>query len=218
MLNIDPKEVSRYLSYRGTDPDERVSAMITECIADVNSAAVPRSVVKRFPLEILEDGSFRAASVTLKSDSLRRNLTGCEEVFLFGATLGTGVDVLIRRASVMDIARGVVTQAAAAAAIEAYCDELNDELRRQVTAEGLYLRPRFSPGYGDLDLSCQQAIIHVLQAPKEIGLTLTDSGLMVPVKSVTALIGISSVPTDCIREGCEGCSKECEFRRNSHSQ
>ncbi len=216
MLKIDPKEVSRYLSYRGTEPDEQVSTLIRECIAAVNDAAVPRSVVKRFPLEVLTDGSFHAASVTLRSDSLRRNLAGCEEVFLFGATLGTAVDVLIRRTSLMDIARGFVMQAAAAAAIEAYCDELNDGLRRQVTGEGLYLRPRFSPGYGDLDLSCQQEIIHVLQAPKEIGLTLTDSGLMVPVKSVTAVIGISSVPTDCIRQGCEVCGKkDCAFRRNA---
>lgn len=216
MLNIDRGEVSRYLSYRGSEPDERVSALIAECIADVNNAATPRSVIRRFPLETLEDGTFRAASVSLQSDSLRRNLTGCAEVFLFGATLGTAVDVLIRRASMMDIARGFVMQAAAAAAIEAYCDELNDELRRQVTAEGLYLRPRFSPGYGDLDLSCQQEIIHVLQAPKEIGLTLTDSGLMVPVKSVTAVIGISPIPTNCIRQGCEVCGKkDCAFRRNA---
>lgn len=215
MLNIDRGEVSRYLSYRGSEPDERVSALIAECIADVNNAATPRSVIRRFPLETLEDGTFRAASVSLQSDSLRRNLTGCAEVFLFGATLGTAVDVLIRRASMMDIARGFVMQAAAAAAIEAYCDELNDELRRQVTAEGLYLRPRFSPGYGDLDLSCQQEIIHVLQAPKEIGLTLTDSGLMVPVKSVTAVIGISPIPTNCIRQGCEVCAKrDCAFRRD----
>lgn len=216
MLNIDRREVSRYLSYREAEPDEQVSALITECIADVNSAAVPRSVVKRFPLETLADGTLRAASITLKSNSLRRNLAECKEVFFFGATLGAAVDVLIRRASLMDIARGFVMQAAAAAAIEAYCNDLNDELRRQATAEGLYLRPRFSPGYGDFDLSCQQEIIHVLHAPKEIGLTLTDSGLMVPVKSVTAIIGISSVPTNCLREGCEVCGKkDCAFRRNA---
>jgi len=150
MIRIDPQEVARYLSYRGQQPDEAVRRLITECMEEVNGAAVPRSVCERFPLHYDTAEGFSAASLRFSSLSLERNLAGCTEVYLFAATLGVAVDTLIHRAVILDAAKGVVMQAAAAAAIEAYCDEENDRLRRQTEAEGLWLRPRFSPGYGDL--------------------------------------------------------------------
>ena len=105
-------------------------------------------------------------------------------------------------------------QAAAAAVIEAFCDEENEQLRKEAAAEELYLRPRFSPGYGDLSLGCQRDFLNLLKAQKNIGLTVTDSGLMVPVKSVTAIIGISRENNACHLQGCEICPKtDCSFRR-----
>ena len=213
-IDIDPREAARYLSYRGTEPEETVRSMIRDCIDEVNAAAVPRSVCERFPLSWSEESGFRAGMLRFTSRSLQRNLAGCREVFLFAATLGIAVDTLIRRAAMMDTAKGLVMQAVSAAAIEAYCDEENEKLRIQAEAEGLFLRPRFSPGYGDLSLDCQRNLLRVLQAQKTIGLTLTDSGMMVPVKSVTALIGISDIPISCHRQGCEACAKtDCAYRR-----
>ena len=54
---------------------------------------------------------------------------------------------------------------------------------------GLAVRPRFSPGYGDLPLALQREVFAALDCPRRIGLTLSDSLLMSPTKSVTALIG-----------------------------
>ena len=214
MIEIDPREVARYLGYHGRQPDPAVQALIDRCMEEVNKAAEPRSVSRRFSLEFTGDERIRVGSLELTTRSLQRNLAGCAEVFLFAATLGIAVDTLIRRAALLDSARGLVMQAAAAAAAEAYCDAENDKLRQQTESEGLYLRPRFSPGYGDLSLDCQRTFLRMLNASKEIGLTLTDSGLMVPIKSVTALIGISNVPTPCHRQGCEACGKtDCAFRR-----
>ena len=214
MIDIDPREVARYLGYHGAQPDPAVSAMISRCMEEVNEAAEPRCISRRFPMEFAGDGRIIIGSLELTTHSLQRNLAGCDEVFLFAATLGVAVDTLIRRASMLDSAKGLVMQAAAAAAAEAFCDAENDKLRLQTESEGLYLRPRFSPGYGDLSLDCQRTFLRMLNAAKEIGLTLPDSGLMVPIKSVTAIIGISSVPTACHRQGCEACAKtDCSFRR-----
>ena len=211
---VDPREAARYLGYRGTQPDEAIETLIEECIAEVKEAAVPKSVYERFPLDFNDGDAFRIASLHLRSKSLQRNLAGCSEVFLFAATLGIAVDTLIKRAALMDSAKGAVMQAAAATVIEAYCDGENEKLRQEAALEGLYLRPRFSPGYGDLSLSCQRGLLNLLKAQKNIGLTVTDSGLMVPIKSVTAIIGISSIPTFCHRQGCEDCTKtDCMFRR-----
>ena len=214
MLNADPREAARYLGYHGTQPDPAVESLIEACIEEVKEAAVPKSIHERFPVVFSGDETFQVASLHLKSRSLQRNLAGCGEVYLFAATLGIAVDTLIKRAALMDTAKGAVMQAAAAAVIEAYCDEENEKLREEAASEGLFLRPRFSPGYGDLSLDCQRDFLNLLKAQKNIGLTVTDSGLMVPIKSVTAIIGISDIFAPCHRQGCESCSKaDCTYRR-----
>lgn len=215
MYKADPREAARYLGYHGVQPDSTVAAMIDECIAEVEDAAVPKAIHERFALHYDAGADVLCvASLHLHSKSLKRNLQGCEEVFLFASTLGIAVDTLIRRSALMDTARGAVMQAAAASVIEAFCDEENEKLRQEASREGLYLRPRFSPGYGDLSIDCQRDFLNLLKAQKNIGLTVTDSGLMVPVKSVTAIIGISATETSCHRQGCEQCAKtDCSFRR-----
>lgn len=150
----------------------------------------------------------------IRSTSLSRNLKGCTKVLLFGATLGAGVDRLIMRASVTDMAKAVALQACAAALLEEYCDEEQLRLGRELEADGLYLRPRFSPGYGDFDICYQEPLMRMLDCAKSIGLTMTDSFMMTPTKSVTALIGASPVKERCPIAGCEACRKtDCEYRR-----
>ena len=130
------------------------------------------------------------------------------------ATLGIGVDRLISRASAVRMSDAVIYQAVAAAMIEAYCDEVNDTLRQEAERVGLYCRPRFSPGYGDFQIEHQRDFSRLLDTPRKIGLTVTESCLLVPIKSVTAVIGLSNSRQPCHRKGCEECEKtDCAFRR-----
>ena len=83
----------------------------------------------------------------------------------------------------------------------------------QTAAEGLTLRPRFSPGYGDFPISCQRALLRALEAPKRIGLTATETMMLTPTKSVTALVGLSPEAAPCRPGGCRACGKaDCAFR------
>ena len=92
--------------------------------------------------------------------------------------------------------------------------ELRESIRAELEEEHLYLRPRFSPGYGDFDICYQEPIVRMLNCAKTIGLTLTDSFMMTPTKSVTAVIGISTQKERCPISGCEVCTKkDCEYRR-----
>ena len=143
----------------------------------------------------------------MKSRSLGRNLKQCEKLILFGATLGTGADRLITRASLTDMAKAVVLQACAAAMLEEYCDACQREIAKQQEKEGWYLRPRFSPGYGDFDIQYQKPLMQMLDCAKTIGLTMTDSFMMTPTKSVTAVIGMSRIKERCPIQGCEICEK-----------
>ena len=114
------------------------------------------------------------------------------------------------------MAQGAAAQAVAAALIESYCDACCQKLQEQLPS-GKTLKPRFSPGYGDWRLEEQRILFPVLDCAHTIGLTLTESCMMAPVKSVTAVIGIaeqSAEGCDGKTDKCRSCGKmDCEFRR-----
>ena len=180
------RETLRYLGYGKSLPDENTDMLIDECMAELEMAAESRST---FLME--------------------------EDRVLFGATLGSDVDVLIRKESRRHVAKAAILQAAAAALIEEYCDECQRMINLKLNEEGKGTLKRFSPGYGDFGLENQREIFSKLQLPKKIGLTLTDSLLMVPTKSVTAIMPIVSIDRSCdVGKNCSTCpNTECEFRQ-----
>lgn len=121
------------------------------------------------------------------SRSLCKNLEGCSRAYILAATTGIGVDRLLSRLSVTSPAKQFVTDALASASIEALCDYAEEMLCKQ-----LEHKPRFSPGYGDLSVELQPELLRMLDAEKQIGITLTNALLMTPTKSVTAIIGVKN--------------------------
>jgi len=213
-MEINRREIYRYLGYGMHEADEAVTKLVEECLAELLEAAAPKSVTREFPLRLLPDHGIDFTCFQTRSKNLSKNLQDCERIILFAATLGAGVDVLIHRYNRIQMSKAVILQAAAAAVIEEYCDEVNKKLKADYEAKGLWLRPRFSPGYGDFPLECQVPVLTVLEAGKRIGITLTDSLLMAPSKSVTAVIGVSRKPHRCELGGCEVCGKkDCAYRR-----
>ena len=180
----------------------------------MEQAAQPRTASRIFPLSFPGGDRLALGPLAVESAALGKNLAGCEEVILFAATLGVGVDRLIARSGAGRVSDAAVYQAAGAALIEEVCDQAWEELRRAGEAEGWHLRPRFSPGYGDFPLSCQRELLALLRAPETIGLTAGESMLLLPTKSVTAVMGRSRLALPCHRTGCEACGKtDCAFRR-----
>lgn len=209
------KEAIRYLGYGKHAVDEKTLALISDSFRNLEKAADRRSIYRIFDFQQTEDVGLRIGEVKIQSRSLSRNLKGCSQIVLFGATLGTAVDRLITRTSLTDMAAAVVLQACAAAMLEEYCDECQAAIGRKLKEEGLYLRPRFSPGYGDFDIRFQESLMRMLDCAKMIGLTMTDSYMMTPTKSVTAVIGASRTKENCHIKGCEVCDKkDCIYRRD----
>lgn len=219
-VKADRKEVCRYLGYKRTPPDAEVQSEIDSCIRDLERVITPRYVCRYYPLETIatEDPGLnilRMAGMEIQSRNLTRTLRGCREAALMACTLGLGPDRLIARAEVTSISRAAIYQAASAAMIETVCDTVNEQIRRDVQERGLYCRPRFSPGYGDLPLQLQTGMAQALNMAKEAGIFLSESLLMTPSKSVTAIIGLSDIPQPCHVKGCEECSMAatCQYRR-----
>lgn len=211
-LNLD--EALRYMGFRGT-PDEGTLKVVNELGDKLKKAIAPKHVLKRFSCSVGEEGTVSLPEITLKSSSLAKHLKGCEELCILAATLGTGADSLIRRYSVTDIAHASMLQAIGASLMETYCDRVQGALEQQMSAEGLYLKHRFSPGYGDLSMEHQRDIIRLLQTEKTIGLTLSESLMMIPTKSVTAIIGLSSQPCGHSADKCSRCPQtDCPYRKS----
>ena len=213
-MEIEKKEVLRYLGYKGQDADPETEALIRSCGEELTAAVKPRFLVREYPLRLGEDGIVDGTCFRTVSRNLSKNLTGCDRILLMAATLGTGVDRLLSRYGKYKVSRAVILQAAAASLIESFCDELCGRWKEEYEAQGLYLRPRFSPGYGDFSIACQEPVLNALEAGKRIGITLTDGFLMLPSKSVTAVIGLGRQPLICELKGCEVCGKtDCAYRR-----
>ena len=221
-VDIPAKEVQRYMGYHGiSEIAPEMQALIDKAIDRLSTQSHPRIVSKEYLIDVNEKSVIIHADnedLNLESESLARNLKDCCGAILLAATIGPSCDMLVRRASVTSAAEASVYQAAGAAAIEAFLDDENDRLKKQYEAKGYFLRPRFSPGYGDLKLDHQKDWFRLLDISKQIGIELTDSLLMVPTKSVTAIIGICRDPKAAGCPGCAGCGncnmhKTCEFSK-----
>lgn len=210
--SVSRKEIYRYLGYKGFLPDDTVQQM-TECVLEELFKVIqPKHVYQSYVCQIQKD-LILLGNYSISSSSLSRNLAQCSHVILFAATLGIQCDKLIQRYTITNMAKASIAQACGAAAIEAYCNHIQEEIRLQALEHNLYLSPRFSPGYGDLPLETQQILFDSLQCTKRLGLTLTDSLLMYPSKSVTAFIGLTKNKQSCHISKCGTCKNiGCEFR------
>lgn len=202
-INIDPKDVAVYMSYFSVKNDETVNPLVCSCSDEFLKAASFNACFSKVPVKISDD-CVDLGFMKTKSQSLRKNLEECDYAYILAATTGINAHRLIERNSVISPLKGIVTDCIGSAAIEAFCDKINSSFENPE-----FLRPRFSPGYGDLPLDCQKDITEFLQTGKNIGMSLTESLMMVPVKSVTAIIGIGKEKNKCNGPGCMICKSSC---------
>ena len=214
-MEVNRKEVERYLGYRGLPTiDEKMQSVIEDCIREMEETMTPRCIYKTFPIE-WDGEACEFAGIRVEPGNLTRNLKGCKEIVMLAVTIGPGADRLVKRSEIRDMLKAYTYQAVGAAAVEAWCDEVNERIKQEAADKGLYTRPRFSPGYGDFPLEVQKDFERILEMPKSIGVSLSESLLMTPTKSITAVIGLSDKATDCHRAGCEECNmhETCEYSR-----
>lgn len=161
-----------------------LDSLIDECIEEARSVLEYKVCYCILPLSI-DASRIILPCGEITSGNLAKNLRGCKKVIVFAATVGVGIDRLIAKYSRLSPAKAFCFQALGAERVEALCDGFCLGM-----GKNRRLRPRFSPGYGDLSLETQKMIFPLLDCPKRIGISLGDSLLMSPSKSVTAFVGI----------------------------
>lgn len=208
-MKFDSKEALRYLGAKVGDKEAEI--LVDTVYLKLRNEVQAQHIILHHKCKVDSDGITLDSGVRFTSRDLARHLSGCEEVLLLGATLGSKVDRAIRRLALTSVAEGAAAQAVAASLIESYCDEVQTE----INTPNLSQRPRFSPGYGDWALEEQKIMFQALDCARKIGLTLTDGCMMAPTKSVTAVIGLST-DVRCVWNKCMTCGNvNCPYREEN---
>ncbi len=186
-MTVELAEIARYMRMGRTVPDGALAERVAKLRADALKTLRTARTWRRFPIE---GGAIASGGLRLDiCGTLARHLAGCHAAYLACGTIGAQFDAFQRRSSVSSGADALIVQAIGAALIEKLMDGVEDEIRAELT-DGETLVSRYSPGYGDFPLAAQSTVLALLDAPRTVGVALTDTLLMVPSKSVSAIIGV----------------------------
>lgn len=204
------KEILRYAGCKSYD--EELLQLLRACIKEVRGKLSYKVCYRELPVTITEE-TCDFGCLTMQSQNLAKNLKDCKTAILFAATLGVEIDRLIAKYGRISPSKALLFQAIGAERIEALCDIFCEDMAKE---KGVALKPRFSPGYGDLSLESQKDIFQILDCFKRIGVSLNDSLLMSPSKSVTAFVGIKTYLDETEKKSvnkCAACEKtDCQYR------
>lgn len=213
LSELNRQEALRYLGNGTQNPSNNLLAMLENCEKEVLEAAHPRYVYRIFDIEECDRGvKIAGTDFILYGEDIKRHLKGCKKAVFFAATISAGIDVLLRRVQVNDVTKAVVTDSLASVAVEQVCDKFEQIIKNKYS--DYYQTFRFGLGYGDLPLEQQKDFLKLLNAQKLIGLYVSESSMLIPTKSVTAVIGLSETQITGRARGCQTCNlrEKCQFR------
>lgn len=211
---LNRRDAFRYMGYKGGEIKEKILAIADECEETLLKAIKPLMVYRVFGTEKTETGiEIKNTSLIFKGNDIAAHLEGCQRAVLMCVTLSAEVDRVIRSYEACGMEKALIADALASAAVEQAC-ELAEKLIQKEVGDYNYTW-RFSPGYGDFPLDIQRDFLKVTDAAKRIGLNATDTDILIPRKSVTAVMGISENEIPQKRRGCICCNMRdrCEFRK-----
>ena len=215
-VRVNIKEALRFIGAGHADGDIRER---TERIAArLESRLVPQFCYKEYSLEKRPEGVLLAGTDILLSGSLaEKMLADCRIAAVLFCTLGASFEAMLRTSTARDLSEAVILDACGSAYVEAGCDAAEEEIARRHPDH--YLTDRFSPGYGDLSLDLQKELAAAGNVEKRLGIQVLDSQLMIPSKSVSAIIGIAPVPQKSRIRGCAYCRMRtsCSFSKGGKS-
>ncbi len=161
---------------RGTEGSAAASAANAGA-ADLRGAEVPRVALAFAP-------------VVLSGNDIASHLEGARKVALMACTLGMASEREYRRHAALSAADGAMLGACCSALVEAAANAVEAQIVAEARRLNMYTNWRYSPGYGDLPLDVQPDFLRSLDATRKLGINVTKTNMLVPVKSITAVVGL----------------------------
>ncbi|MBQ9021088.1 MAG: vitamin B12 dependent methionine synthase [Eggerthellaceae bacterium] len=199
--------------------DDALRQRIEDSFTHCEECSTPAWTYRVFPLQETDEGLALVGTVlVLTGDDIRTHLHGAKYCAVMAATCGLANERELQIQSAKGTVEALAFDAAGSALAETTASACNAAIVEDAHEQGLFCNWRYSPGYGDLPLSLQPQILRILEAEKLLGITTTPAHLMVPTKSVTALVGLFDQPQEQ-RKSCQGCSlfQECTLRTKGHT-
>ena len=213
-VSADPNEVLRLLGYRrNKKPNGALAELVQESEREAETLVRPSGVFSLFEMESFPKGSFLSGMFADKSPAIKIALAVC--------TIGPKLEEIVSNySSSGQLTRALIIDAAGSSLTEAACDFVNEKICQRAVELSLHPAARISPGYGHWKIE-EQGIIFELLPTDSIGVSLTDSYVMIPRKSVSFAVKLlrEPPPDSHLTPGekmsaCKGCGrKNCQFRR-----
>lgn len=179
-LMITSVEVYEQMGYHDAEPDAVTKAELTQIISEVSQWLRPQ--FSYFVVSV--QPTFDMGNIIL------RQLRGSEAYALFICTAGVAYEAYQQRLKERgDMVRVFIADALGSVIAEKCADQMEKALQESIDKLGWKHTNRFSPGYCGWHVSQQQLLFPLFQG-HTCGVMLTDSSLMVPIKSVSGIIGL----------------------------
>ncbi len=206
LKKIDSAETRRYAGMRNTaDFDDQ---MIEDICQDALLLLDVKGIWQIYDYDCEKNLVLSEPNFEVKGESIIKHLTGCDKVACVAVTVGERIehevtDEFKKGGYVMSM----LLDAAATTAVEHAADELEKVIAQDAAKQGLKKIWRYSPGYGDWSLTEQKNFFQITDA-KQIGMRLSPMMMLMPRKSITAIIGLKSEGSADKKHNCETCGKE----------
>jgi hypothetical protein len=208
--SIDSKEVMRYAGMQpcAEFPENAVRTILIETLLYSEPSGVWEIYGYQAPALQIAGGGYVPDSQTLCA-----HLTGAEQIAVLAVSVGEKIETRVNELfAAGEYTAALLLDAAATVAVEQVADSVCAFIAASVREKGLCVGERFSPGYGDWDVREQPEILRLAGAER-IGVKMTPSFMLLPRKSITALLGLKPAGS-AERTGCALCTKaNCRFRR-----
>lgn len=215
-FDVDKKEVLRYLGYKDQRYSEALDGLIDDMRAEIVSISQYKYTYKI--VDVVRDANgnvfLKDQPFPLIGESIQHHLKEAEKCVVMAATLGIAVEQRINYYSKVDLTKNFILDSCATQLIEEVCDYVETVVRKDLK-EPFNFTFRYSPGYGDYPITVQNQLVHFLDGYRKLGLSVTENHLLIPRKSVTALIGLQKKPISEDRDKCASCLQlgDCKFRK-----
>lgn len=203
LTSVDKEEARRYAGLKtAADFPE---AMLAEACRRALLFASPRAVWNIYPYDAAA-ATIGAPSPLRLTGGIVRHLDGAVEAAVLAVTVGPALETEAERLfAAGEYTAGLLLDAAGTTAVEMAADAADAMIADHAARRGLAARRRFSPGYGGWAVTDQPAVT-ALAGGEAIGLAVTASCMLVPRKSVTAVIGLAPAGS---RPGDAACGAGC---------
>jgi len=193
---------------------EQFEKLLNDIIGELKNKLQIKTGYKIFDYKPAEskDGII-ISNVFFKTDRIvQSQLNNIEKVAIFVSTIGSEIENWIKELNEKgEILLSYLIDITASEAVENVADLLHDHLKEKMKNQGLNVTNRYSPGYCNWSVSEQHKLFSLL--PENFcGIKLTDSALMIPIKSISGIIGIGK-NAKWKEYMCDKCGvKDCTYR------